>query len=155
MSAPSTAHDHLRYVQNNTVALVGCPSTAGQGKGGVEHGPDALVRAGLPAQLRGLGWDVEFTGQQDFAALATPAAVAQDADMGKMKKPRTVSAITRHVAAVVAAHAQQGKVPVTLGGDHSLVRRLSSSRSALRYGTARRPPFPANPVCRPLCCLAC
>lgn len=129
MSAATPSH-HLRYISSSTAALVGCPSTAGQGKAGVEHGPNALVEAGLPRQLEQLGWHVEFTGHQNFEAVAPPDLVVKDTDLDGMKKPRTVSAITKHVADVVAGHSKAGKIPVTLGGDHSLVRYFFEPNTA-------------------------
>jgi arginase len=44
-----------------------------------------------------------------------------DPDIGRMKKPRLVSAVCERVASEVGAAAKQGALPLTLGGDHSLV----------------------------------
>ena len=44
-----------------------------------------------------------------------------DPDIGKMKKPRLVSAVTEKVAGEVGEISNRGWLPLTLGGDHSLV----------------------------------
>lgn len=44
-----------------------------------------------------------------------------DADIGVMKKPRLVSEVNRRVKERVGDAVQRGWLPVTLGGDHSLV----------------------------------
>ncbi len=44
-----------------------------------------------------------------------------DQPIGILKNPRTVSRVTKAVAGMVAEYAKNGALPVTLGGDHSLV----------------------------------
>ncbi len=44
-----------------------------------------------------------------------------DEDIGNMKKPRLVSAVCERVRDKVKGNAEKGWLPVTLGGDHSLV----------------------------------
>lgn len=52
------------------------------------------------------------------AAYACPTPPT--ADIGVLKNPRTVSAVASSVADTVASISKQGKLPLTLGGDHSL-----------------------------------
>lgn len=42
-----------------------------------------------------------------------------------MKKPRLVSAVCERVAQEVGSKAKQGFLPLTLGGDHSLVSDMT------------------------------
>ena len=49
-------------------------------------------------------------------------SAASDPPIGKLKNPRLVSRVTEAVSAVVGKHIKDGELPVTLGGDHSLVR---------------------------------
>lgn len=88
-----------------------------QAKLGVDKGPIHLVEAGLPQQLSELGWNVEFDGQHQFEAIAAE----DDPPIGKLKNPRFVSKVCEGVAHVVGDHAKKGQLPLTLGGDHSLV----------------------------------
>ncbi|KAF7967523.1 hypothetical protein HWV62_34016 [Athelia sp. TMB] len=103
-------------------AIVGCPfryiDSGGQPRAGVDQGPISLVEADLPGQLRGLGWEVEFNGHHAFEDISI--ATKDDPPIGKLKNPRLVSRVTEAVAQTVGEHARAGKLPVTLGGDHSL-----------------------------------
>jgi arginase len=77
-----------------------------------------LVEAGLVKQLEEIGWNVKFDGHQQFISIHAES----DPPMGIVKNPRLVSQVTKAVADVVSLHAEKGQLPVTLGGDHSLVR---------------------------------
>ncbi|KDQ61120.1 hypothetical protein JAAARDRAFT_152191 [Jaapia argillacea MUCL 33604] len=97
-------------------AIVGCPFSGGQAKPGVDRGPINLVEAGLIQQLEGLGWKVEFDGHHQFEEISANG----DPPIGKLRNPRIVSRVSKAVAEAVGYHAKMGKLPVTLGGDHSL-----------------------------------
>ncbi len=86
----------------------------------MDKGPIHLVEAGLAEQLTELGWNVKFDGHHQFEELT----VADDPPIGKLRNPRFVSRVTESVAKVVGAHAAKGELPLTLGGDHSLVSSL-------------------------------
>jgi len=45
---------------------------------------------------------------------------ASDPPFRGMKNPRTVSAVTRRIAEQVYTHAREGRMVLTLGGDHSI-----------------------------------
>jgi arginase len=77
-----------------------------------------MVEAGLVDKLAELGWKVKFDGHHQFEEISA----ASDPPFGKVKNPRLVSRVTEAVAAVVGKHIKNGELPVTLGGDHSLVR---------------------------------
>lgn len=85
---------------------------------GVDKAPDYFIEAGLPHQLVELGWDVKFDGYLQFGEIDALG----DPPIGKLKNPRFVSRVCKAVAHAVGEHAKQGRLPVTLGGDHSLVR---------------------------------
>ena len=86
-------------------------------KPGVDQGPIYLVKAGLVNQLEELGWIVQFDGHHQFEEVNALV----DPPIGILKNPRLVSKVTKAVAEVVGGHAKQGQLPVTIGGDHSLV----------------------------------
>jgi len=75
------------------------------------------VKAGLVSQLEALGWKVKFDGHHQFEEINA----TDDPPIGILKNPRLVSRVTKSVADVVGAHIARGELPVTLGGDHSLV----------------------------------
>lgn len=103
-----------------------------QPKPGVDQGPIHLVEAGLPQQLEGLGWKVQFDGHHQFEDIA----VANDTPIGKLKNPRTVSRVCQAVAQSVGGHAKAGQLPLTLGGDHSLA--MGTISGTLEYVYSRR-----------------
>ncbi|WVR09793.1 arginase [Kwoniella sp. DSM 27419] len=129
-----------------TVGIVGCPFSGGQGRAGVDLAPNKLINAGLVDQLTNLGWEVHYESQASFVDIPynpIPAASPQaanstdsgavveggaegtvqrlaDPDIGRMKKPRLVSAVNEKVAKQVGDIAEKGWLPLTLGGDHSL-----------------------------------
>lgn len=109
-----------RYVSSKTVTIVGCPFSGGQRRLGVDTGPNSLVEAGLIGQLEELEWKVHFQGYQHFEDVN--ATIHEDSDIGNMKLPRTVSEVCKRVAKTVEDTSRNGSVPLTLGGDHSLVR---------------------------------
>ena len=86
----------------------------------MDKGPIHLVEAGLPEQLRELGWEVTFDGHHQFEEISTQ----DDPPIGILKNPRQVSQVCEAVAKTVGEHAKKGQLPLTLGGDHSLVRSL-------------------------------
>ncbi len=88
-----------------------------QPKAGVDQAPIRLVQAGLIGRLEDLGWKVKFDGHHQFEEINAK----NDPPIGILKNPRLVSRVAKSVAEVVGAHAAKGDLPVTLGGDHSLV----------------------------------
>jgi len=95
---------------------VGCPFRGGQARAGVDEGPIYLVQAGLKEQIEELEWDVKFDGHHQFEEISA----GDDPDIGKIKNPRLVSKVCEAVAKTINGHVNQGHLPLTLGGDHSL-----------------------------------
>lgn len=108
----------MRYLQTRTAALIGFPFSGGQHRGGVELGPDALMKVELPRQLEELGWKVNIDQSLKWDEVAT--ILKSDADIGAMKNPRSVSKASEILADAIETRAKAGELPVTLGGDHSL-----------------------------------
>jgi len=100
----------------HTVAIVGCPFSGGQPRPGVDQGPIHLVQAGLVEQIKELGWKVEFDGHHQFENISAE----NDPPIGILKNPRLVSKVCEAVAETVGQHVAAGRLPLTLGGDHSL-----------------------------------
>jgi len=108
---------HMKFISEpKTVAIVGCPFSGGQPRAGVDLGPIHLVEAGLVDQLKGLEWIVKFDGHHMFEDIS----VQNDPPSGVVKRPRLVSNVAKAVAEAVGAHARDGQLPLTIGGDHSL-----------------------------------
>lgn len=61
-----------------------------------------------------------------------------DPDYGNMKKPLSVSAVTKKLSQQVYEHAQQGRFVLTLGGDHSIaIGTISGTAKAIRERLGR------------------
>lgn len=108
----------LLHVPSSSAVIVKCPFSGGQPRKGVETAPAAMGAAAITDQVRKLGWDVSEDDSIDWKRIAD--IEAKDEPIGKMKNPRSVSEAARSVSDVVATVAKSGKLPVTLGGDHSL-----------------------------------
>ncbi|ORY65652.1 hypothetical protein BCR35DRAFT_308594 [Leucosporidium creatinivorum] len=102
-----------------TAGIVGCPFSGGQPKAGVDAGPLELIESGLLDDIKALGYEVDFQGADTLAHALVSDGTA-DPDIGKLKKPRLVSKVTKELAERVYAHSSKGQLTVTLGGDHSL-----------------------------------
>jgi len=77
------------------------------------------VQGGVIDDINGLGWQVEFAGP-DSVATEIDEPEERDPPIGKLKRPRLVSKVTKELSERVYEHASRGQLTVTLGGDHSL-----------------------------------
>lgn len=97
------------------VSLIGVPLDLGASRRGVDMGPSALRVTGLAERLRKLGYDVEDTGDVDV-----PLPEECPAGDPKKKYAKPIAAVCRELCDRVHKALSDGRVPVTLGGDHSL-----------------------------------
>ena len=95
-------------------ALIGAPTDVGGGARGASMGPDALRVAGLERALRTLGVDVEDRGN-----LAGPHNPERDAIAGHRHLAEVTAWVTE-VHSATARALEDGRIPIVLGGDHSL-----------------------------------
>lgn len=120
------------------LGVVAVGFSGGQCKPGVDAAPAALIASGLLTQLRDeLGYRLHG---HDTVHLYTDLVPAPDADppYRGMKNPKAVSAVTRRIAEQVYAHAAQGRLVLTLGGDHSIaIGTIGGSTRAIRERLGR------------------
>ncbi len=98
------------------VAVIGAPLDLGAGRRGVDMGPSAIRYAGLDQYIADkLGVEVSDAGN-------VTAPVAETAAMGDEHARYLVEILDLcdRLAALVAAAAGRGAMPVVLGGDHSV-----------------------------------
>jgi arginase len=103
--------------------------SGGQARSGVDLGPNRLIKAGIIPQISNLGWEVHYDSSLTFLDVPynplpvnSPEATEFAGDKPvKSKKPRLVSAVCERVGEKVGDIAKKGWLPLTLGGDHSLV----------------------------------
>jgi arginase len=98
------------------IAIIGAPVDVGASVPGSAMGPAMLRTAGIVKSLRDLGRDVEDRGD-----LALPRSLVRAATPeGKAHRFAHVSAWARLLARETYASLRAGRVPIVLGGDHSL-----------------------------------
>src|SRR3954447_9007000 len=96
-------------------AIIGAPLDLGAGRRGVDMGPSAIRYAGLEQRLAALGVDVVDRGN-----VATPLAEATSEDDERARFLPAIRATCEGVAALVGAALDEDRVPIVLGGDHSI-----------------------------------
>lgn len=99
---------------NTTVELIGAPTDIGASVRGAGMGPDALRVADLPGTLARLGFEVVDAG--NLAGPATPWSAPSDG----LRHLDEAVAWNRAVYDAVDAALGAGRLPLMMGGDHSL-----------------------------------
>lgn len=96
----------------------------------------ALVEAGLIQQLEeDLDFKVAYDGQVHSYSELYPA---EDPPYRNMKRPKFCSAVTKEVSEQVYNYAKDGKLVLTLGGDHSIaIGTISGTAKAMRERLGR------------------
>src|SRR5499427_827103 len=102
-------------ISGRKIRVIGVPLDLGQSRRGVDMGPSAVRVAGLEARLEALGHEVEDGGN---VAVAIPEQKKEGDTRAKYLKEITATC-TKH-AEVVLKPLEAGKVPLCLGGDHSM-----------------------------------
>jgi arginase len=102
-------------VSTKKIRVIGVPLDLGQSRRGVDMGPSAVRVAGLQARLEELGHTVEDAGN---VAVALPEQKKEGDPHAKYLKEITATC-TKHGELVVKT-LEAGKVPMVLGGDHSV-----------------------------------
>lgn len=107
------------------IDLLGVPIDFGAGRRGVDMGPSAIRYAGLAEQLQKLGLTVHDHGNFQVPILET-CQISEPA----LKYLDCIVPVCRQVMGATARSIDRGRIPLTLGGDHSLA--LGSIRGAAR-----------------------
>ncbi|MGA8301389.1 MAG: arginase family protein, partial [Terriglobales bacterium] len=97
------------------IRVIGVPLDLGQSRRGVDMGPSAVRVAGLEARLEAIGHVVEDAGN---IAVAIPEQKKEGAASAKYLKEITATCVKS--ADLVLKTLEAGKVPLVLGGDHSV-----------------------------------
>jgi arginase len=96
-------------------AIIGAPLDLGAGRRGVDMGPSAIRYAGLEDRLSALGLDCVDLGN---IATATAEATAEH-DVRARYLP-AIRETCERVAGQVAVALDEDRIPIVLGGDHSI-----------------------------------
>ncbi len=98
------------------IALIGVPLDLGAGRRGVDMGPSAVRVAGLGKKLAALGFDVADLGNVE----APQAESLLDRGPAKARFLPQIAAACASLADLVASALRDGRIPLVLGGDHSI-----------------------------------
>jgi arginase len=97
------------------VSIIGVPMDLGASRRGVDMGPSAIRIAGLAERLRRLGHEVDdarnvqVPGREELPALSDGPHFIE-----------SITAVCAQVALETARAVREGRLPIVLGGDHSL-----------------------------------
>jgi len=113
------------------------PADSVQSKDGVDAAPQALIDAGLLDALRGdLGYTIHHDDKVHSYTEYMPSSDPPLSVAGAKKpmlRPITVSSVTQALSEEVYAQAKEGRLALTLGGDHSIaVGSISGTAKAAR-----------------------
>lgn len=98
-----------------TVELIGVPIDLGAGRRGVDMGPSAIRIADLEVRLEQLGYKVE-----DFGDLEVMIPETQPVGQGSLRYKEAILKTCEELCREVSRSLGQGRLPLVLGGDHSL-----------------------------------
>jgi arginase len=107
------------------IAIIGAPLDLGQGRRGVDMGPSALRVANLNGRIALLGYEVEDLGN-------IAVALAETAPEGNIRAKYLpeIAASCNRLAEAVGQALSRGRLPLALGGDHSVAIGTTSGVSA-------------------------
>jgi arginase len=110
-----TASGSFSSIVPKHIRVIGVPLDLGQSRRGVDMGPSAVRVAGLEARLEAIGHVVEDSGN---VAVAIPEQKKEGSANAKYLKEITTTCTK--AADLVLKTLEANKVPIILGGDHSV-----------------------------------
>jgi arginase len=102
-------------MRQSHIAVIGAPMDLGAGRRGVDMGPSALRIARLNERLRALGYGVE-----DLGNVAVDQPESLPSGPANARYLPQIAATCARLAEMVESAADRGRVPLVLGGDHSI-----------------------------------
>ncbi|HEX2725514.1 MAG TPA: arginase family protein, partial [Beijerinckiaceae bacterium] len=97
------------------IAIIGAPMDLGAGRRGVDMGPSALRLAGLDDRLTALGYEVEDLGN---VSVEQPESTPIGHERARYLPQ--IADVCGRLATMVGRAAREHKIPLVLGGDHSV-----------------------------------
>src|ERR1700724_373110 len=111
----TTIDSSVSNITPRKIRVIGVPLDLGQSRRGVDMGPSAVRVAGLEARLEALGHVVEDAGNISVAI----AEQKKEGDPHAKYLKEIMATCTKHAELIIKT-LEAGKVPITLGGDHSV-----------------------------------
>jgi arginase len=103
-------------VKKPAVAIIGVPLDMGAGRRGVDMGPSAVRVAGLGRRLMALGYEVSDLGNVPVAQAESVGDTGPD----EAKYLPQIAATCERLGELAGQALTEGKIPLVLGGDHSI-----------------------------------
>lgn len=97
------------------IDIIGAPLDFGAGRRGVDMGPSAIRYAGIRKGLEGLGHEV-----RDLGNVVVPLSENSQPGDPQLKYLDPIIQVERELVDVVSRSVAAGRIPLVLGGDHSL-----------------------------------
>jgi arginase len=102
-------------MRQSHIAVIGAPMDLGAGRRGVDMGPSALRVAGLNQKLAELGYEAE-----DLGNVIVDQPESLPAGPSHARYLPQIALTCARLAEMVESAADHGRVPLVLGGDHSV-----------------------------------
>lgn len=102
-------------MRRSHIAVIGAPLDLGAGRRGVDMGPSAIRVANLGSRIAGLGYEVE-----DLGNVEVKQAESIPTGESTARYLHEIAFTCRRLAAMVEKVLAAGKMPLVLGGDHSV-----------------------------------
>jgi len=102
-------------MRHSHIAVIGAPLDLGQGRRGVDMGPSALRVANLNSRVAALGYEVE-----DLGNIAVEQAESCAEGNAHAKYLAQIAAACERLGKQVIEALDRGRLPLVLGGDHSV-----------------------------------
>lgn len=113
-----SAYDY-KFHPKKRCSIIAAPFHGGQPKSGVEEGPMYLLQAGLQHDVEKLNWECDL--REPLKNYDIHAARNDARDVHEhVKRPKMVAECTKLIHDCVAGALSEGRLPLTIGGDHSV-----------------------------------
>jgi arginase len=109
------------------VHLIGIPLDLGGNRRGTDMGPSAFRIAGLPDRLAALGLSVSDKGD-----IVSPIPEAKGAGDARKRYAKDIGRVCQKLFQMALASFEEGALPLSLGGDHSLAAGSVAAASAFQ-----------------------
>lgn len=107
-----------KFHPNKRATIVTAPFSGGQPKGGVELGPEYILKHGFQKQIEDLGWQTEVV--HPLEGLDLEAKKSDEKDSHGVKNSAIVNECNKLIYAACVKAREEDRFPIVIGGDHSI-----------------------------------
>jgi arginase len=107
-----------KYYPTKKATIITAPFSGGQPKGGVELGPEYILKAGFQKQIESLGWATDIV--HPLQGTDYERMKSNEKDSFGVKNTKIVNDSCQKIHESVKESLKDHKLPITIGGDHSI-----------------------------------